>query len=168
MEILSNFGFEPILFLAQIINFLIIFFLLKKFLYAPIQKVLEERKKKIDDGLKNAEESARLIQETISKEEEILKKAQDEAKKLIAEAHAKHDTILKKTEDESSSKVDQMLKEARNQISFETAQAEKRLSVQMSKIAIHFLQESLKGFFGPQEQEAIIKNAIKKLKEKVD
>ena len=76
MEILNNFGFEPILFFAQIVNFLIIYLVLKKFLYKPLLKVLNDRKHKIEEGLKSAEESNRLLKETIDKEQEILKNAQ--------------------------------------------------------------------------------------------
>jgi F-type H+-transporting ATPase subunit b len=43
MELLKNFGFEPVLFLAQVVNFLVIFLVMKKFLYAPLVKMLEER-----------------------------------------------------------------------------------------------------------------------------
>src|SRR5437870_10658982 len=59
MEILKNFGFEPILFIAQIVNFVIIYLILKKFLYKPVLKLLKDRKQTIAGGLKQAEESAR-------------------------------------------------------------------------------------------------------------
>ena len=84
MEILNNFGFEPILFFAQIVNFLIIYLVLKKFLYKPLLKVLNDRKHKIEEGLKSAEESNRLLKETIDKEQEILKNAQLDAKKVAS------------------------------------------------------------------------------------
>lgn len=168
MEILKNFGFEPILFIAQIVNFLVIFFVMKKFLYAPIQKTLEDRKRKIDEGLRSAEESTRLMQETIDKEAEILKKAHEEATKLIADAKSKHDAILQQTHETTRLRVEKMLEDARNQINLETVQAEKRLSAHVSKIAVQFLQQGLRGFFGSQEQEAIMKIALKKLKKKAD
>ena len=56
MDILSQFGVKPILLAAQVVNFLILLFILKKFLYGPILKVLSERRKKIEDSLKNVEE----------------------------------------------------------------------------------------------------------------
>lgn len=167
MEILNNFGFEPILFLAQIVNFLIIYWLLKKFLYKPVLKLLEDRKHKIVQGLKNAEESARLLEETIQKEEKILNQAQEKAKKLIEEAKAQSDIMLKQSIEETRKKVDTMLLEAREQIKYETGIAQKRLEVNISKLAVSFLEKSLQGLFGNKEQEVIMKNALKKLK-KVD
>jgi F-type H+-transporting ATPase subunit b len=168
MELLNNFGFEPVLFIAQIVNFLIIFLLMKKFLYAPLVKMLEDRKHKIAEGLRQADASAKLMEETIRKEEMILKKAQEDARKLIDEAKAQQASIMQQTEEATKARVDKMLNDAREQISFESIQAEKRLTSHVSKIAVQFLQEAVQGIFGPQDQELIMKNAIKKLSKKVD
>lgn len=166
MEILNNFGFEWILFIAQIVNFLIIFFVLKKFLYKPVLKLLKERREKIEEGLKQADEAAKLLDETIQKEEKILKEAQEKARKLLEEAKLQTEDMLKKSEEQTKKKVDEMLKDAREQIAYETGIAEKRLETNISKIAVSFLEKSLKGFFGQKEQEIIMKDAIKKLTNK--
>ena len=55
MEILDSFGFDPVFFTAQIINFLILAFVFKKFLYKPVLKILSERSRKIAKGLADAE-----------------------------------------------------------------------------------------------------------------
>jgi len=167
MQILKNFGFEPILFIAQIVNFVIIYLVLKKYLYKPVLKLLKDRKQTIANGLKQAEESARLLEETVQKEEKILKDAQEKARKLIDEAKAQTDEILRQSETVTKKKVDSMLDEARKQISYETSMAEKRLETNISKLAVSFLEKSLTGLFGEKEQESLMKNAIKKLK-KVD
>lgn len=167
MEILFNFGFEPILFLAQIVNFLIIYWLLKKFLYKPVLKLLKERRDKIAEGLKNAEDAARLMEETIQKEEKILKEAQTKAKKIMDEAKAQSDTILKQTEIDNKKLAEKLLNEAKEQISYETSIAQKKLETNISKLAVDFLQKSVAGMFGEKEEEIIMKKALKELK-KVD
>ena len=168
MEILNNFGFQPVLFTAQVVNFLIIFIIMKKFLYKPLLKVLNERKQKIEESLKNAEESNRLMKETIEKEQEILKNAQIEAKKLLNDAKIKHDALLLQTETDTKILVEKMVQDARNQISLDAALTEKRLTHDVTKIAAQMLTESLAGFFKPEDQEAIIKNALKNLRKKAD
>lgn len=164
MEILNNFGFEPILFLAQIVNFLIIFWVLKRFMYKPVLKLLDERRKKIEDGLKHAEEAEIKFAESVKKEEEILKKAQSEAKKMLDEARDAREKMLKDAEEDTKKQVAKLLTEARDLINEETTQASKKLEVQVSKLAIEFLNKSTKGLFGEKEQEIIMKNALKKLK----
>jgi len=85
MDFLKDFGVQPMLLAAQVVNFLILLFILKKLLYGPILKVLAERKKKIEDSLKNAEEIEKRLLQTEEEKEKVLEKASllDEAKKEI-------------------------------------------------------------------------------------
>lgn len=164
MDILNNFGFEWTLFFAQIVNFLIIFWLLKKFLYKPVLKLLEERRTKIEDGLKNADKAAKLLEDTVQKEGEVLRKAQTEAKKLLDEARAERDSTLRQAEEDTKKKIEIMLNDARKQINFEADLTSKKLESNVTKLAIELLQKSLTGLFGEKEQEIIMKNALKKIK----
>ncbi|MBU4369492.1 ATP synthase F0 subunit B, partial [Patescibacteria group bacterium] len=54
-RILGNLGFDWRMALANLVNFLIIFFVLKKYAFKPIKEKLEEREKKIKTGLEDAE-----------------------------------------------------------------------------------------------------------------
>lgn len=168
MEILENFGFDPVLFTAQIVNFLILFFLMKKFLYKPLLKVLEDRKNKIAEGLENAEKSNKLLQETIEKEENVLRKAREEAKKMINQAKAEQAAVLAQTEEATKARVNKMLEDAREQINLETANAQKKLTAHVNKIAVDYLNQAAKGMFTEDAQENILKNAITKLKKKAE
>lgn len=85
MDILNQFGINPLLLAAQVVNFLILLFLLKKFLYGPILKVLAERKKRIEDSLKNTEEIERKLLEIEEEKEKILAKAAAEAQQMMDE-----------------------------------------------------------------------------------
>ena len=50
----ETFGWNPWLFLSQVISFLIVALLLRRFAYKPILAVLEERRRKIEEGQLNA------------------------------------------------------------------------------------------------------------------
>ena len=56
---------------AQIVNFLIVLFILRKFLYKPILDALKKRKDKISDGIRESEE-ARIRLEKITKDEKMI------------------------------------------------------------------------------------------------
>jgi F-type H+-transporting ATPase subunit b len=168
MELIHEFGIDPILLGAQIINFLIILFVLKKFLYKPILQTLQSRQQRIKEGLKQAEEAQVLLEKTAQKEQEVLKKAQSEARLLLEETKKQRDEILKEAELSAKKHADQILAEARKQIVSETKEAQKYLSVQISSLAIEFLQKSASDLFGKEEQEIVIKNAVKKLGKKAD
>src|SRR3989344_2738333 len=86
MDILTNFGIQPQLLLAQIVNFLIILFLLKKFFFGPIVKVLEDRKKRIEQSLQNADQISEKLQKTEESSKKILDETRESAKTIIAQA----------------------------------------------------------------------------------
>jgi len=83
MEILEDFGVEPILLLAQVVNFVILLYILKRFLYKPILKVLEERKKRIETSVKQSEEMQKRFDEITKKQTEILDKTKAESEQII-------------------------------------------------------------------------------------
>lgn len=168
MEIIKNFGVNPILLLAQIVNFLIVLYILKRLLYKPIFNVLKSRKESIEKGLKQAEEARILLEETTRKEKTILKKAQEEARKLIEETKQQRDQMLHVAEVSTRQQAKQILDEARGQIAFETKQAQKELAGHINSLAVEFLRKSVMELFSKEDQELIIKNAVEKLKKRVD
>lgn len=88
MELLKTFGVEGKLLIAQLINFFILFFLLKRFAYRPILKMLEKRKNQIETGIRNAEAASQKLKEIEEKEENILRKARKEAQEIIEKTRA--------------------------------------------------------------------------------
>lgn len=168
MEVLGKFGINPVLLVAQIVNFLIIFFIVKKYALGPILTMLKNREKTIKEGLQQAEEARKLLEESTEKERALLKKAHAEAKELVAEAKKQRDELLTRTEAQTKEQTEKLLKEAREQIAFETREAEKRLAAHVNDIAIQLLQKSTSELFTEKEQTSIMEKALKELKKKAD
>src|SRR3990172_6130860 len=95
---MEQLGIEPNLLLAQIVNFLIIFFVLSKLLYKPILGMLEKRKKEIAAGLELTEKMRAEEEKMNVRKERILDEARNEARNIVeagkkeADAQA-HDII---------------------------------------------------------------------------
>lgn len=82
------FGFNVPLFISQVISFLIVAFLLHRFAYKPILKVLEERRQEISQSLANAELIKRQLAETETARQKVMADANAQANRLIEEARA--------------------------------------------------------------------------------
>lgn len=100
--------------LFTLLNFLLVFFVGKKFLYGPVMKIIHDRQKEIDDMYSDAgnakaearqlrdqyqqklsqakEDSDRLVKEAVdrahSREEEIIRRANDDAAAILDKANA--------------------------------------------------------------------------------
>lgn len=119
MEILSNFGVEPVLLLAQIVNFAILLFILKRFLYKPIMRVLEERKSKVETSLRQAEEIEKRFDEANAKQEKILDKARDEATKMIEEAKDEAKILSEQIQKEANDQAHQIMERTKRSLVLE-------------------------------------------------
>lgn len=164
MEIIKNFGLDPFLFGAQVINFLIVLYLLKRFLYKPVLDMLKKREDSIKEGIKQAEEARLLLEETVEKEKIILKKAQETAKETIANAKDQAGLIAVQIEENSRKQAEKIILEARNQVELETKEAEKRLSAKISDLSIEFLTSSIKNIFSEKDQTEVLDRAIKQIR----
>lgn len=166
--ILKDFGINGWLLAAQIVNFLIILYILKRFAYKPILDVLKKRQQAIKEGLKQAEESRILLEKTKSDEKEILKHAQTESKKIIEETRKQRDQILEEAENTAKVHAQRIMEDARKQITQESREAQKQLAMQISGLAVEFIQKSAGQIFSDEDQDKLIKNAIQKIKKRAD
>src|SRR3989344_2965783 len=116
MEILKDFGVNWILLLAQVVNFLIVFIILKKILYKPFLSMLKKREEKVSEGLKAAEEGKKLLEEATQKEHDMLKKAQETSARLVKDAKDQASEIAAKIEEKALKQSDKVLLEAKEKI----------------------------------------------------
>ncbi len=72
--------------IAQMLNFSIVAFIIWKFAFKPVMATLDERQKKIDSGLKYADEMKAKLEQAQQESAVIIKNSQIEATKLIEEA----------------------------------------------------------------------------------
>lgn len=79
-------GIDFKLFLGQIINFLILLFILWRFAYRPILKMLNDRREKIAESLENAKKIEENLAKSEEKTQEAMKQAQIESEKMIENA----------------------------------------------------------------------------------
>jgi F-type H+-transporting ATPase subunit b len=115
----ETFGFDAWLFFSQIISFCIVAFLLQKFAYKPILAVLEERRKRIAEGLANADKIKQQLAESEQRYQEILTKANAEAQKMIDEARASAAAVKDRETQRAISEAEQILTKAREAAALE-------------------------------------------------
>jgi len=164
MELIKNFGIDPILLGAQVVNFLIVLFILRKFLYKPVLDTLKKRKDKISEGQKMAEEARIRFEKVVQEEKTILRNAENQGKKLIDDAKNEASQMITKAEELTKAKTDHILLEAREQIALETREAGNKLEKKISVLAIDFIQKSIPSLFSKNDQEIAMKNVLGKLK----
>src|ERR1700756_2854405 len=97
MDALSNvahqFGVYWPNLIAQVILFAIVYLVLKTYAFKPVIAMLEERRRRIEEGQLNAEKIKKQLAEAQTKYEEILAKANADSQKLLEEVRASGDRL---------------------------------------------------------------------------
>ncbi len=87
-ELISNLGIDWRLLIAQAVNFLLVLWLLNRFVFKKIIRYLEERKKSIEQGLELRESAERQIGQISEARQRELQKATQEGEKIVAQARS--------------------------------------------------------------------------------
>ncbi len=98
--------------IAQMINFLIVAFILNKFAIKPILKTYDERQKKIADGLQYAEEMRAQLLEAEKERHEKIKEAAAEAQRILHEARGQSKALLEQKVQEASLQAEALIRKA--------------------------------------------------------
>lgn len=109
----KQFGVDWPHFIAQVISFCIVAFLLQKFAYKPVVKMLEERRQRIADGLANADKIKAELQRTEAARLEVLNTANTQANKLIEEARAAANRVREDETQKAIASAEQIISKAR-------------------------------------------------------
>lgn len=116
MELLDKLGIDWRLLIAQLVNFLILILILYKFLYRPLLKILEDRKEKIEKGLRDAEQLGVELEKTKELQAEEIKKAKIEAREIIEEAGKRAEAAGAETKQKTKAEVEKLITVAKNQM----------------------------------------------------
>jgi F-type H+-transporting ATPase subunit b len=118
-------------FVFQLITFILVLLLLKKFAFKPITRMLAERRQVIDDGvrmgLKMEKEKAKLDEE-IAK---VMREARHEADHIISNAHKEARTVIRDAEKAAAAKADAILADAEIRATEESAHTRKKLEKEL-------------------------------------
>jgi F-type H+-transporting ATPase subunit b len=166
MEIIQKFGLETKLFLFQLINFLIIAFIFKKFLYSPLKKILDERKNRIKQSLQDAENAKMALENAGIEGDKILATAKSNADKLIASVKVSNDEAKKKAMVEAYHRSEQILEEAKCKAVAEFEAVNKQIGKISIDISSKILSKILSDLFTNDEKQKLMSRALDKMYEK--
>src|SRR5213596_4184372 len=108
-ETADTFGWNWKLFLSQVVSFAIVAFLLRQFAYKPILAVLEDRRRKIEEGQLNAEKIRKELAEAEKRYQEIVAKANADAQRMIDEARESSAHVAERKQQEAITAAEQIL-----------------------------------------------------------
>jgi len=129
---------------AQMLVFLLLIWGSAKFIWPPITKALDERRKKIADGLAAAEKGSRSLQDASLKSEEALKAARLQAQEIIGAANKQATQLVEQARQDAESEKARIVASGHSEVEREVGQAKDVLRKQVGDLAVAGASKILK------------------------
>lgn len=159
----EQFGWNPWLFLSQVISFTAVALLLRKFAYQPILKVLHERRDRIEESLRNADRVKQELADAEKRHAEILSKANAEAQKMIDEARQSAGALASRKEQEAIAAAEQIMAKAREAASLEHERTMQQLKHELGRLVVDTTAKVTGKVLTPEDQRRLQEEAARQV-----
>lgn len=102
---------DPYTILWTVVNLLVLYLLMRKFLFGPVNAILDGRAKAIEDGLTQARQQQQEAQQLHSQYEAEIAQSKDEASQIIAQAKAQSEALYQRTLADAQAEAKKLLEE---------------------------------------------------------
>ena len=149
--------------LAQAVVMIVFVAICWRYIYPPILSVMQEREKKISDGLEAAKKADDSLEEAKLAFDKELNQAKAEAAEILEKANARASSIVGDASAKAEAEAEKIMASASTAIENETNKAKEELRQQMSDIIIDTTQKILGDEISKEKHEDILKKAAEDL-----
>jgi F-type H+-transporting ATPase subunit b len=133
---IASLGFSVPGLITQLVNFTILLIALRAFLYGPILKVLDERKRRIQEGIDRAAQAASAAQSSEAESRRVMEEARAEGQAAVARATEAAARLREELETRARADAEAIVSRAREEIALERDQAIEQIRREFADIAI--------------------------------
>ncbi len=155
-------GLDPKALLFQLVNFALLFWVLKRVAYKPILKVLESRRQRIEESLKTAHEIELREKRLVESQAKLLHEAREAAGDIVAKARMQTAELLAESEVKAKAQASKIISDARGRIEHEVQLAKKDLKHEMSGLVAAATEAVLDEKVDARHDKALIERALAK------
>lgn len=158
--LLAMLGINGSLFLAQLINFLIVMFVVYRWIYRPLLIAMKDRQAKIEAGLREAEAARQALREAEAEKQTVIRQAREEAVMMMdtirMEAEEKRKALAKETE----LALEKQLEEARERLQKEKEAVMHAIQKEAAELVALATGKVVSGSMVPEVHDRLIEASI--------
>jgi F-type H+-transporting ATPase subunit b len=162
-QITEQFGLNWPHFIAQVLSFCIVAFLLHRFAYQPILNVLEERRERIAEGLANAEKIKAELARTEAQRQEVMNQTNAQATKLIEEARAVAARVQERETQKAIAAAEAIIAKAREAAAQDHARMLAELKREVGRLVVQTTAAVTGKVLTPADQQRLTEETAKQL-----
>jgi F-type H+-transporting ATPase subunit b len=143
--------------------FFIVAWLVMKLFWPGIMQAIEERQKKIADGLAAANRSQKDLDEAQARSKEIIREARERAAQLVEQAGKRGNEIVDDAKGTAGIEAQRLLAQARDEVTRESTRARDSLRLEVGKLAVKGASRLLEREIDPATHAALLDKLAKEL-----
>jgi F-type H+-transporting ATPase subunit b len=163
VDTLKQFGVNWPLFLSQVASFCIVAFLLYKFAYKSVLGALAERRRRIEEGLANADRIKAELARTETARREVLEQANVQANKLIEEARAAAARVQEQETQKAIAAAEQIVLKAREAAAADHARMLTELKREIGRLVVETTGRVTGKVLTPDDQKRLAEETTREL-----
>jgi F-type H+-transporting ATPase subunit b len=149
--------------IGQMITFALLVWFTMKYVWPPLMQALEERKKKIADGLASAEKGKHEMELAEKRATALLREAKDQAADIVNLAQKRASEVVEESKQSAKDEGERIVAAAKAEIERELQQAKEGLRQQVAVLAISAAEQILQKEVDQKKHREIIDNLGKQL-----
>lgn len=122
--------------LGQMISFAIFVWFCMKYVWPPLINAMQERQKKIAEGLQEADRAAKDLELAQKKATDLLREAKEQAAQLIEQANKRANSLIEEAKDQARAEGDRLKASAQADIEQEVQRAKEALRAQVAALSL--------------------------------
>jgi F-type H+-transporting ATPase subunit b len=127
---------KPGLMIWTIVCFLISFYILKRFAFAPIQKTIDERRQRIRDSIDEADRARDEAHKMLEEHRALIARARTDAEEILSEARTVADAQRERVKEETELDRQRRLEDTRRQIEAETRRSLEQIRQEVATLTL--------------------------------
>jgi F-type H+-transporting ATPase subunit b len=120
----------------QSIVFVILGWITMRYIWPPLIKAIEERQRKIADGLASSEKAEKSLAEAKASATDIIKEARVQANKIVEQANRRSNELVEEARGTAIAEGQRLLSDARSEVTLESNRAREQLRREVALIAV--------------------------------
>lgn len=126
----------PGLMIWTIILFLITLWVLKRYAFGPIQKMIDERREQIRQSIEAADQARDESRKLLEEHRQLIAQARGEAEAILAEARRTRESMEHRMREETEAERQRRLEETRKEIAAETTRALEQIRAEVADLTL--------------------------------
>lgn len=163
-EIFAKLGLDSALLISQIVNFVLLLLLLKKFAYTPVLKMLSDRSEKIEKSLAEAKKIEEELKNTEETKIAEIKKAKTEAAEIIKKAYDTAQVNAEKAIDDTRKKTQDIVTKAKEEIQSEKEKSVKEAEKEIADLAIQIAEKIIRKNLDSDTEKKLAEETLSKIR----